>query len=402
MLKKKIFIKMVCSSGAAGILLGIFACSPERDEYSFPPMIYNEQAYLREIEAAQDLITLNETRANYAVALKKSTAVEEALNQKWELLTGKIEKEGSIIGKLSNELALWAFDFERIGKERYRVYLLFRVAGKLEDNYGISIVGRLADPSLLPEPDREKGYQLWHIRPLPPTKFWKEGEFIVVREDIDASDLPYELRMNMDTREGLYGKQISLGTMRKIEEMPIGEEEILAENDPFQFTEWLSCCHARSGPKGELVRKRYQEVINGLSSKAVVEDGVEYLGVKLGRTGPKTGRLRLLFRALKPIDRDYWLGLYGVVAPEDIGYLSAARREAGKKSEIWFFPIYPATSGWAVGTPVEIIRDLDVAPISYDIFGYFYNREEKMPGPKFHLGKLEAPTQSPLSGNKTL
>ena len=375
------------------ILLGGGACSQEGDEYSFPPMIYDEDAYLREIAAAEDLISLNETRANYAVALKRSKTVEEALDKKWELLAGNMEGKGDIIGELSAELELWAFDFEKIGKDRYRLYLLFRVTGELKENYGINLEGRLADPSRLSDPYREKGYRWWHFNPLPPTKFWEEGEWIVVREEITAPDLPYELRLNFDSPEGRHGKQIPIGVMRKIEKMPIEEKEILAEDDLFQLREWLSYCHGRSGRKGDLVRERYQEVISNLSPETLLQDGVEYLGAKLERTGPKLGRLRLLFRTTKPIDRDYWFILYGVVADEDKGYLSEPRREAGKKSEEWYFPVYPAPTTWKAGVPVEVIHDLKVAPISYDIFGLLYDREEKKAGPRFEVGILDAPGQ---------
>ncbi|MFH1037847.1 MAG: hypothetical protein V1789_04150 [PVC group bacterium] len=395
MTEVKIFRKFAYISGTIMLLLSAGGCSPERDEYSFPPMIYDEQAYLREIEAADDLITLNETRANYAVALKKSAVVEEALNRKWELLAGKIEGKGSRIGKLSNELDLWAFDFEKIGKERYRIYLLFRVMEKLEDDYGITIEGRLADPSLLSEPYREKGYRWWHFNPLPPTTFWKEGGFIVVREDITAPDLPYELRINMDSSQGRHGNQILLGTLRKIEEIPVRADEIRAEDDPFRLAEWLSFCHARSGSTADLVQYRYREVVGALLPEAVVEDGIEYFGAKLERTGPKTGRLRLLFRTDRPLERDYWMNLYGKVSPEDIGHLSEARRKAGKRSEEWFFPIYPETSNWAAGEFVMVTRDLFVAPVPYTFSALFYDREGKKAGPLFEVGVLASAPSRP-------
>lgn len=371
-------------------LLPLGGCSPERDEYSFPPMIYDEAAFLREIEAADDLISLSETRANYAVALKKSDRVEEALEKKWALLAGKIEEEGRVIGKLSEELELWGFDFEKIGKEQYRIYLLFRINGRIAEDYGITIQGRLPDPGLLPDPWKERGFQWWHFNPLPPTRFWPEGGFMVVREDIEAPDLPYELRMNMDTSGGRYGHQIPLGTLRKIKELSVAEEEIASETDPFRLKEWLDSCHSRAGARGELVRERYREVVAGLPVLAVVAEGVEYLGTRLERTGSGLGRVGMLFRATGPLDRDYWITLYGALAPEDIGHLSAARREAGKRSEEWYFPPYPETSTWRAGEGMIVVRDLALAPVSYELTALFYDREEKKAGPLFRIGTLEA------------
>ncbi len=390
MIKQRTLRKIICLGGIAALLFGAGGCSPEKDDYSFPPLIYDEAAYLGEIEAARDLISLNETRANYAVALKKSERVEEALEKKWGRLAAQLEGEGGVIGRLSEELELWGFDFDKIGKDRYRIYLLFRVTGRLAADYGITIEGRLPDPSLLPEPWQEKGYQWWHFNPLPPTRFWPEGGFIVVREDIEAPDLAYELRINMDSARGRYGNQLPLGRMRKIQELPVSEDEVRTEDDPFRLNELLSCCHARTGARGELVRERYREVISGLPALAEVAEGIEYLGARLDRPFPGHGRLQLLFRSTRAVDRDYWLTLYGAVAQEDIGVLSEERRKAGKRSEEWFFPVYPETSGWKAGEPVVVTRDLALASVSYDLTALFYDREEKKAGPLFRIGTLEA------------
>ena len=67
MKRKRVCIISIYLIGVIGLLLSTQRCSPEQDEYSFPPMIYDEQAYLREIEAADDLITLNVTRSNYEI-----------------------------------------------------------------------------------------------------------------------------------------------------------------------------------------------------------------------------------------------------------------------------------------------------------------------------------------------
>jgi len=377
---------MVCLLPAGG-------CSPERDEYSFPPMIYDEEAFLREIEAADDLISLSETRANYAVALKKSAAVEESLERKWEELSSRIADRGDIIGRLTDELELWGFDFLQVGPDRYRFHLLFRVVGEIRDNYGISILGRLPDPSRLAEPYRDQGYRIWYIRPLPPTSFWEEGEFVVIRDDQSASELPYELWINMDTREGIRGRRLFIGEMCKIEDTELKESDIAAEEDPFRLYRWLTWSHARSGSLGELARRRYREVAAGLPSEAEAGWGIDYLGAELSRVGPHNGRVRMLFRPSEPLDRDYYFTIYGIVAPEDRAYLSEARRKEGANREIWYGPIYPPPSEWPAGEPVMVTRDLDLQPIPYDIQGYFYDRRENQAGPRLQMGILPGPDE---------
>lgn len=387
------------------VLLAASGCDTGRDEYSFAPMIYDEQAFLSRIGAAGDLITLNQVRADYAVSLKRSGTVEDVLKEKWGLLAEKMLGEGAMIGRLSDELELWAFDFEKLGLEWhrvfektenggewYRVYFLFRVVGEFEKDYSFTIEGRLADGERLPEKDRERGYRWWHFKPLPPTTFWDEGEFVVVREDIETSGEPYELRICMDTPRGRHGDMIPLGVMRKIEEEPISEEEILAEDDPFRLQEWLSWTHARSGTKGEVVRVRHRKVFENLVPEAVSEDGVEFLGARPERVRPDAVRVRMLFRTGSPIDRDYWMTVYGAVAPEDIEHLSEERRREGRTSEMWHGPIFPPSSIWPPGVPVTVIRDLKVAPIAYAFSGYLYNREEKKPEVHFQAGELTAPS----------
>lgn len=393
--------KYVGYFGFAALIFSLGGCGAESDEYTFAPMIYDEETYLNQIAGAADLITLNEIRADYSVALKRFPAVDKALRSRWDLLAERVKEEGRVIGRLSDELELWAFDFEKLGKERHlvfdsrdndrhRLYLLFRVHGPMEEDYGITLEGRIDDPSQLEEPYREKGYRWWHFNPLPPTTFWEEGEFIVVRQDISVDELPYQMRINFDTPRGRYGKQIPLGTMRKIEDLSVTEEEIVVESDPFRLSKWLSCCHARSGAKGELVRKRYRDLIDGLPVQAEAEEGIEYLGAQLERPVPGSGRLQLLFRVGKTIAPDYWVLLYGVVAPEDTEYLSEDRRAAGKKSEEWFLPLYPESSRWKEGEGVVVVQNLPLAPIPYTFSALFYDREDRKAGPLFEIGNLTA------------
>lgn len=402
---KKQFNRLLFPASAAALLL-LFAggCGTGEDEYSFAPMLYDEQAFLERIGQAGDLIVLNQVRADYAVSLKRSAAVEQALTEKWEALSEDVEREGLKLGSLSGELELWAFDFEKLGTqwhrvfEReekgriwYRIYLLFRVSGPIREDLSVTIEGRLPDRELLPEEYRERGYRFWNFRPLPPTEFWEEGEFVVVRQDIETTGRPYELRICMDTPRGRYGDMIPLGVMRKIEEEPVSEEEISAEEDPFRLQEWLSWTHAGSGAKGRLVRDRHREVFARLEPQAVGEDGVEYLGAKAERVGEDAVRLRLLFRAGEPVVHDYWMTLYGAVATEDAGHLSEERRREGRQSERWYGPIFPPSTIWRPGVPVEIVRDLEVAPIAYQFSGYLYNRDEQKVGVRFEAGGLSSP-----------
>ncbi len=380
----------IYSIGITMIISLSWACSPDRDEYSFPPMIYDEQAYLREIAAADDLITLNTTRSNYAVALKKSKKVEKALEEKWQLLVDKLESRGEKLGKLCDEVELAAFDYEKIGKDRYRLYFLFRVIEKLNLKCGITIGGRLPDSDLLPEPDRKKGYMKWHFNPLPPTKFWQPGEYIVIRYDITAPDLPLEMRMTLSTSEGSHGETVSLGVLGQINQLNLDREEITAENDPFQLWDWLQYCHARSGPAADMVRRRYREVTGALSPKDKVQDGIEYYGARISRISPSRFRLQLLSRATEDIDRDYRIIIYGLVSPEDRKYLSESQRNAGKKAEKWSLKIFPRTSSWKKGVFDVITIDLDAAPISYELFAFLYDPAEKKSGPRFDLGTLAA------------
>ncbi len=391
--KDKKYGNFIYLLGAMGIVLVIGACSPERDEYSFPPMLYDEQAYLREIAAADDLITLNVTRSNYAVALKKSETVTVALQKKWDLLAARADLEGRGIGRLCDEVELIEFDFEKIARDYYRLHFLFRITGQLRSRYGISIMGRLADPDLLPEANREKGFINWHFNPLPPTKFWEEGEYLVVSHDIPAQDLPLELRMSLVDTKGKYGEEVSLGVMGQLVDLSLNREKILSQSDPFQLWDWLQYCHARSGPPADLIRGRYLEVTGGLSPEVVVEEGIEYYGAKVSRISPDRCRLQLLFRATEAIDRDYWITIYGLVAPEDRDQLSPSRLKAGKKGEQWYSAIYPPTSNWRKGEYIVVNHDLEVAPIAYDCYGFFYDRKEKKAGPRFELGILDAPGQ---------
>ncbi len=367
-----------------------WACSPERDEYSFPPMIYDEDAYLSEIKEADDLITLNVTRSNYAVALKKSEVVDLALEEKWKILTDRVESGGEIISRLCDEAELVAFEFEKVGPDRYRLYFLFRVIKQFSVKCGITLAGYLPDPELLPEPSREKGFMKWHFNPLPPTRFWQPGSYMVVSHEITAPNLPLELKMTLSTSEGSHGETVSLGVLGQIDLISLDPEKIMAESDPFQLRDWLQYCHARSGPTADMVRKRYREVKGELSPKGVIKDGIEYYGSKISRISPSRCRLQVLARATGPIESDYRIPIYGLVSPENMRYLSEPRRTAGKQEEKWSSKIFPRTSSWEEGEFIVITFDLDVAPISYELFAFLYDPVAKKAGPRFDLGRLEA------------
>lgn len=390
-IKKQICRNFLYILGVVEIFLTTQRCSPERDEYSFPPMLYDEQDYLREIESADNLITLNETRSKYAVALKKSESVTRALYEKWDLLSKEADKKGKKIGKLCDEAELIAFDFEKIGKNRFRLYFLFRDLQEFYSNYNIYLGGYLEESSLLPADCRKKGYMRWHLKPLPPTRFWKPGEYIVITSEITAPDLPFDLRINFDSSRGRHGIQLSLGTMRKIDQMDLNRESIFSEDDPFQLWQWLQISHARSAEIGDQVLNRFDEVTAALAPGTVAAENIEYYGARISRISSSRCNVRFLFRSLGPIESDYRILLYGSISPEDREYLSEARKKAGKKSEKWSFSIFPATSSWKPGKFIVISYSFEAKPISYDFFAMIYDREKKKAGPRFPVGFLDAP-----------
>lgn len=389
MKKEKNFGNFICLFGAIGMLLVLGACSPERDEHSFPPMIYDEQAFLREIEAADNLITLNETRSNYAIALKKSEAVTNALRKKWRRLAAKVEVKGEKIGKLCDEAELIEFDFERIGPDRYRLYYLFRVLKPFSTNCGIYLIGRLPPPDrkLLPADARKNGYLRWHFNPLPPTSFWEKGQYLVVTHDITAPDLPLELATNFDTPQERHGIQLPVGIMAHLNDQPIDSKNVETIDDVFELYDLTRYCHGRSGAAGDLIKRHYHDLLSRLQPKASVSDSMDFYDWKFKNLGSGYGRIYLLFKVLKPLNSDYRLAVHGLVAPADMDKLSAARRKKGKKSEQWTFLPSPPPTSWQTGKFIVITKDIPVKPIEYDLFALFYDRREGAYGDKFTLGK---------------
>lgn len=117
-----------------------------------------------------------------------------------------------------------AANFER--DNRFQLYFIFRVDKAIDDNFGITLRGKPTAENLqyLPVEMRGQGYMDWSFDPDPPTMDWPAGQYVVIKDSVEALDIPYQVSLGFNNRKtGDWGKTIELGWIdfRSIRSEPI-------------------------------------------------------------------------------------------------------------------------------------------------------------------------------------
>lgn len=96
----------------------------------------------------------------------------------------------------------------------FQFQFIFHVEKAIPADYRVYFHGTPNDTdiSFLPENRRELGYIDWNFDPRPITTNWPAGEYVIIKQRIQAALIPYNMKIGFFSRAaGFWGKSIKLG-----------------------------------------------------------------------------------------------------------------------------------------------------------------------------------------------
>jgi hypothetical protein len=155
------------------------------------PEPVSEEELLEAIQTAEDVFELARLKRLQGERSGWTSAVDAGFRKSWAGLAKKAKPNQAF----SNQVDLVAFDYKRVGEDRYRLSYLFDVKEKIDADYWISIHGYVDDDHLhyLPEERRQHKFSTWSFAPDPAVSTWRPGEKVLVTTEIIARPIPYNI-----------------------------------------------------------------------------------------------------------------------------------------------------------------------------------------------------------------
>ncbi len=138
----------------------------------------------------------------------------------YERLRGEFEESIKRCGTgtpLNDRVSFVDFFCEKIGRDRYRAFFLFRANRELPDDFRIFFHGRVSEDNVcfLSPYRRQFGFENWDFDPELPTSAWPVGEGILLSRELTAKPIPYDLSFGFfKPGKDYYGKRFHLGWRR--------------------------------------------------------------------------------------------------------------------------------------------------------------------------------------------
>ncbi len=127
----------------------------------------------------------------------------------------------------------------------------------------------------------------------------------------------------------------------------------------------------------DALEKRWGELLSEQPPLTDPCEEVELIAFDYRRVGLDRYRADYLLKINRRLPSDLQIGLIGVTAPEYRDRLSAKRRQAGEKSEVWKFRPSPSSSAWVPGQYLLFSQTFPSAAIPYEMSMYLYNPARK-------------------------
>ena len=378
------------SAGRVCLVVGIFiivslpACSKAPEDPAWFQSKSNgesldQDALISRIEEVDDIFVIYRMREEYRRRGGQSEEINNAMAKRWKDLLSN----HSTIGSPCEESDLIAFDYRKIGPERYRADYLFKAKRSFKTDFRILLYGVVAPEDLnnISETRRKAGKKsnVWNFNPVPPTSAWTAGDYYLLSQTISSTDIPYNMSMifyDPARQPGQYGEKVQLGWRSGIT-----EEDLLNNID---WADDLIDLYRLEGDCANMsaARKAFSAKGSALLEKTSIlgriSDEAELVAFDYSKIGDDQYRVDYLFRILSPLEKDCVITLYGVVDENHHHLLSEDRRRLNKKSEAWSFQPYPSTLDWQEGEYVLVSGEINAHPIPYNMHSILYDREGRI------------------------
>ena len=352
------------------LVLTLSSCSEETPVTRTPVIVFDEQAFLTEIAAADSLIDLVRIKRDFESTKEDSPPVSQALEARFSELL----EDHQIIGTLSEEVDLAEIEYVQTGPASWGLDFLFKVNKPFEEDYSI-LLRAYVDPAdrewLTADAYQEGGYELWGFTPTPLTSEWPAGEYVLIHRSLPmAQPIPYRFVTGLYKPGVLrYGAEVDLGWWAP---EPLSEEALLesvqAAGDVFELARLKNLQGDRPGWTSA-VDSEFQRVWARLVKKAspnqAFSDQVDLVAFDYRRVGEDRYRLSYLFDVKEKIDTDSRISIHGFVDDKHLHYLPEERRQYGFST--WSFAPDPPVSTWRPGEKVLVTTEITARPIPYNI-----------------------------------
>lgn len=142
---------------------------------------------------------------------KLNHALREYVDTRFEaLLQERVAKPV----KVNEHLTFMAADVAPLKEGWFMFRFIFKVHQTMDHDWRIFFHAKVhgKNAGRLPARDRAEGYTMWNFDPDPPTSAWPEGEYVIVTHNVEASKIPYWLRIGFyDRKDGYFGNSVPLG-----------------------------------------------------------------------------------------------------------------------------------------------------------------------------------------------
>lgn len=158
-----------------------------------------ELGWQTDTSSIPEFMRLHALHEEFKKAGVQSTSADEAFSSNWDALTADMEPKNLIEG-----LDLLAVDTRITGDKEYTFAFLLHTTANLDTNYHLAVTGNV-DASHVQhiKPDKPGGaYTTWVLSlNNDPTSDWEAGEYHVVQLPVQTEIIPYNLRVNLQTRD---------------------------------------------------------------------------------------------------------------------------------------------------------------------------------------------------------
>lgn len=161
----------------------------------------------------KDIFELYEYKNRYNFIEKIYPEVYRKLNKRYETLLSDYSSEYAI----SEKVSFVDYHYEKIDSEKYKFYFVFKVKSGFKKDWKVYFHGHVKgeNVALLPQKRQKYKFDNWGFNPDPPTSTWAKDEYIIIKREISANPIIYNMNIGFYKRgEGRHGEQIKLGWLK--------------------------------------------------------------------------------------------------------------------------------------------------------------------------------------------
>lgn len=168
---------------------------------------------VKQVSKSRDVFELYKFKDKYGFIKEIYPEVYRDLNSEYETLLANYSSEYAI----SEKVSFVDYHYEKIDDGKYKFYFVFKVKSGFKKDWKVYFHGYVKgeNVALLPQKRQKYKFDNWGFNPDPPTSTWAKDEYIIIKREISANPIIYNMNIGFYKRgEGRHGEQIKLGWLK--------------------------------------------------------------------------------------------------------------------------------------------------------------------------------------------